>query len=168
MRNSMSDGKNHEKTKSHLDLAAFKMWKMYWVNLQVGSLFSQARRDEIQRHNEEVKQKREILKAVTEAALSPSRRREAPCEDTNPPPYPPSWLFTPGETKALAFVHQWSRAWVTNGVGYVLGGWSSSLISNIWRTVMNSGHWLVQFKACLITTAWRQRNSKHLLIWWFG
>jgi hypothetical protein len=57
------------------------------VNLQVGSLFSQARRDEIQRHNEEVKQKREILKAVTEAALSPSRRREAPCEGTNPPGY---------------------------------------------------------------------------------
>jgi hypothetical protein len=27
-----------------------------------------------------------------------------------------------------------SRAWVTNR------GWSSSLISNIWRTVMNSGH----------------------------
>ena len=35
--------------------------------------------------------------------LSPSRRREAPCEGTNPPR-----LFTPGETKALAKskVHQ--------------------------------------------------------------
>jgi hypothetical protein len=89
--------------------------------------------------------------------LSPSRRREAPCEGTNPP-----LLFTPGETKALAEskVHQISRAWVTND------GWSSSLISKIWRTVMNSGHWLVQFKVCIITTAWRQRNSKHLLIWW--
>ena len=44
-------------------------------------------------------------------------------------------LFTPGETKALAEskVHQISRAWVTND------GWSSSLISKIWRTVMNSG-----------------------------
>jgi hypothetical protein len=63
--------------------------------------------------------------------LSPSRRREAPCEGTNSPR-----LFTPGETKALAEskVHQISRAWVTNR------GWSSSLISNIWRTVMNSGH----------------------------
>ena len=42
--------------------------------------------------------------------LSPSRRREAPCEGTNPPR-----LFTPGETKALAEskVHQISRAWVT-------------------------------------------------------
>ena len=36
-------------------------------------------------------------------ALSTSRRREAPCEGTNPPR-----LFTPGETKALAKskVHQ--------------------------------------------------------------
>jgi hypothetical protein len=34
------------------------------------------------------------------------------------------------------------------------------------RTVTNSGHWLVQFKLCIITTAWRQRNSKHFLIWW--
>jgi hypothetical protein len=42
--------------------------------------------------------------------LSPSRRREAPCEGTNSPR-----LFTPGETKALAKskVHQWARAWVT-------------------------------------------------------
>jgi hypothetical protein len=71
-------------------------------------------------------------------------------------------LFTPGETKALAKskVHQLSRAWVTND------GWSSSLISKIWPTVMNSGHWLVQFKVCIITTAWWQRNSKHFLLWW--
>jgi hypothetical protein len=63
--------------------------------------------------------------------LSPSRRREAPCEGTNSPR-----LFTPGETKALAKskVHQIPRAWVTNH------GWSSSLISKIWRTVMNSEH----------------------------
>jgi hypothetical protein len=90
--------------------------------------------------------------------LSPSRRREAPCEGTNSPR-----LFTPGETKALAKskVHQLSRAWVTND------GWSSSLISKIWRTVMNSGHWLAQFKVCIITTAWRQRNSKHFFISWF-
>jgi hypothetical protein len=88
--------------------------------------------------------------------LSPSRRREAPCEGTNSPR-----LFTPGETKALekSKVHQLSRAWVTND------GWSSSLTSKIWRTVMNSGHWLVQFKVSIITTAWRQRNSKHFLIW---
>ena len=48
----------------------------------------------------------------------------------------PPRLFTPGETKALgkSKVDQISRAWVT------VGGWSSSLISKIWRTVMNSGH----------------------------
>ncbi|CAB3981985.1 zinc finger MYM-type 1-like [Paramuricea clavata] len=47
----MSDGKKHERTRSHL--TAFKMWKMYGVNVQVDSLLSQARRDEIQHHNEE-------------------------------------------------------------------------------------------------------------------
>jgi hypothetical protein len=43
------------------------------------------------------------LPSMGEAKLSPSRRREAPCEGTN---YPR--LFTPGETKALAKskVHQ--------------------------------------------------------------
>jgi hypothetical protein len=29
---------------------------------------------------------------------------------------------------------------------------------------MNSEHWLIKFKICIITTAWRQRNSKHFLI----
>jgi hypothetical protein len=29
---------------------------------------------------------------------------------------------------------------------------------------MNSRHWLVQFKVCIITTAWRQRNSISWLI----
>ena len=75
--------------------------------------------------------------------LSPSRRREAPCEGTNSPR-----LFTPGETKALgkSKVHQISRAWVT------VRGWSSSLISKIWRTVMNSEHRLVKFKICCCMT----------------
>jgi hypothetical protein len=93
---------------------------------------------------------------IYSVASSPSRRREAPCEGTNSPR-----LFTPAETKTLAEskVHQISRAWVTND------GWSSSVISKIWRTVMNSGHWLVQFKVCIITTASRQRNIKHFLIW---
>jgi hypothetical protein len=52
---------------------------------------------------------------------------------------------------------------MTAGVGHrrSFGGWSSSLLSKIWRTVMNSGHWV-----CIITTAWRQRNSKHFLTWW--
>ena len=53
-------------------------------------------------------------------ALSPSRRREAPCEGTNSPR-----LFTPGETKALgkSKVHQISRAWVTvTELYYITGG----------------------------------------------
>ena len=68
---------------------------------------------------------------ILSPALSPSRRREAPCEGTNSPR-----LFTPGETKALAKskVHQISRAWVN------VRGWSSSLISKIWRIIMNSEH----------------------------
>jgi hypothetical protein len=52
--------------------------------------------------------------------LSPSRRREAPCEGTNSPR-----LFTPGETKTLgkSKVHQISRAWVT------VRGWSGAVNS---------------------------------------
>ena len=38
--------------------------------------------------------------------LSPSRRREAPCEGTNSPR-----LFTPGETKALAMTSQTAPDW---------------------------------------------------------
>ena len=67
MRSSMSDGKKHEKGKSHLP--AFKTWKTYGANVWVDSLLSQARRDEIQRQNEEVRQNREILKTVTDAVL---------------------------------------------------------------------------------------------------
>jgi hypothetical protein len=71
-------------------------------------------------------------------------------------------LFTPGETKALAKskVHQWSRAWVTNVGGHP--HWSQ----NIADCHESSEHWLVQvIKICFITTAWRQRNSKHFFIW---
>ena len=67
MRSLMSDGKKHEKGKSHL--SAFKTWKTYAANVRVDSLLSQARRDKIKRHNEEVRQNREILKIVTEAVL---------------------------------------------------------------------------------------------------
>jgi hypothetical protein len=54
MRSLMCDGKKQERTKSHL--AAFKMWKTYGVNVRVDYLLSQARRDGIQHHNEEVRQ----------------------------------------------------------------------------------------------------------------
>ena len=75
MRSLMSDGKKYEKGKSHL--SAFKTWKTYGANVRVDSLFSQARRDEIQRHNEEVRQNREILKTVTEAVLYLSKQELA-------------------------------------------------------------------------------------------
>jgi hypothetical protein len=60
---------------------------------------------------------RENVKIRPVHVLSPSRRRETPCEGTNSPR-----LFTPGEMKALAKfkVHQWSRAWLTNSVGWVV------------------------------------------------
>ena len=45
--------------------------------MRVDSLLSQARRDEIQRHNEEVRQNREILKTVTEAVLYLSKQELA-------------------------------------------------------------------------------------------
>ena len=63
----MSDGKKHEKRKSHL--SPFKTWKTYGANVRVDSLLLQARRDEIQRRNEEVRQNREILRTVTEACI---------------------------------------------------------------------------------------------------
>jgi hypothetical protein len=59
------------------------------------------------------------LFTIKRCNFSTSQRREAPFraqargEGTNS-----AWLFTPGKTKALAKskVHQWSRAWVINGV----------------------------------------------------
>ena len=74
MRSLMSDGKKHEKGKSHL--SAFNMENI-WGKCSGGFSFSQARRDEIQRHNEEVRQNREILKTVTEAVLYLSKQELA-------------------------------------------------------------------------------------------
>ncbi|CAB4024838.1 zinc finger MYM-type 1-like [Paramuricea clavata] len=58
-------------------MGAFKTWKMYGAGVRVDSLISQARQDEIQRHNEEVRQNREILKTITEAVLYLSRQELA-------------------------------------------------------------------------------------------
>ncbi|CAB4035785.1 zinc finger MYM-type 1-like, partial [Paramuricea clavata] len=71
----LSDFKKHERSNSHM--GAFKTWKMYGAGVRVDSLISQARRDEIQRHNEEVRQNREILKTITEAVLYLSRQESA-------------------------------------------------------------------------------------------
>jgi hypothetical protein len=71
----LSDCKKHERSNSHM--GAFKTWKMYGAGVRVDSLISQARRDEIQRHNEDVRQNREILKTITEAVLYSSRQELA-------------------------------------------------------------------------------------------
>jgi hypothetical protein len=68
-------------------MGAFKTWKMYGAGVRVDSLISQARREEIQWHNEEVRQNREILKTITEAVLYLSRQELAfrghdKCEDS--------------------------------------------------------------------------------------
>ncbi|XP_046857570.1 uncharacterized protein LOC124450958 isoform X1 [Xenia sp. Carnegie-2017] len=52
MKNFLSDCKKHEKAKSHL--GAYKTWKTYGFQPRLDCLVSQARREEIQRHNEEV------------------------------------------------------------------------------------------------------------------
>jgi hypothetical protein len=59
-----------------------------------GEWLSLLRREKINEPGADV---RPAVKNKHNNALSPSRRREAPCEGTNPPR-----LFTPGETKALA------------------------------------------------------------------
>ena len=67
MKGFLLDCKKHENAKSHM--SAYKTWKTYSSGPRVDSLVSQARRDEIQRHNEEVSQNREMFKTITEAVL---------------------------------------------------------------------------------------------------
>eukprot|EP00795_Rhopilema_esculentum_P008629 gene8629-14641_t len=67
MQGFLSDCKKHEKAKSHLE--AYKTWKTFDVSERVDVLLSRARRQEIDRHNEEVRQNREMLKILSEATL---------------------------------------------------------------------------------------------------
>ena len=67
MHSLLSDSKKHEKAKSHFE--AFKMWKTFDVSERVDILFSRARREEVARHNEEVRQNRELLTTISEAVL---------------------------------------------------------------------------------------------------
>ena len=50
-----SDCKKHEKAKSHME--AYKSWKVLDSQESVDLLFSRARRDAVERYNEEVRQK---------------------------------------------------------------------------------------------------------------
>ena len=72
LRNVLPDGKKHEKSKSHLE--AYKMWKTFDVSERVDVMFSRARREEIERHNDEVRQNRGMLRTLSEAVLYLSRQ----------------------------------------------------------------------------------------------
>ena len=72
LRNVLPDGKKHEKLKSHLE--AYKMWKTFDVSERVDVMFSRARREEIERHNDEVRQNRGMLRTLSEAVLYLSRQ----------------------------------------------------------------------------------------------
>ena len=67
MRWFLSDCRKHERLNCHLE--AYKKWKTFDTTERVDILFSRARRDEVQRHNEQVRQNRETLKTISEAVL---------------------------------------------------------------------------------------------------
>ena len=64
---SLSDCRKHERSNCHLE--AYKKRKTLDATERVDILFSRARREEVQRHNEQVRQSRETLKTISEAAL---------------------------------------------------------------------------------------------------
>ena len=63
----LSDYGKHERSNCHLE--AYKKWKTFDVTERVNILFSRARREEVQRHNEQVRQNRDALKTISEAVL---------------------------------------------------------------------------------------------------
>ena len=68
MQGFLSDCKKYEKASAHL--GAYKMWKTFDVTERVDVSFSQARREEMEHHNEEVKQNREMLKTCQKQFFS--------------------------------------------------------------------------------------------------
>ena len=67
MQGFLSDCRKHEKANAHME--AYKMWRTFDVTERVDVLFSRARREEAERHNEEVRQNREMLNTLSEAVL---------------------------------------------------------------------------------------------------
>ena len=67
MHNFTGDCQKHEGSKSHME--TYKQWKVFDSREGVDVLFSRARREEVERYNEEVKQNREMLKNIGEAVL---------------------------------------------------------------------------------------------------
>ena len=53
---------------------AYKTWQTFAQSDRVDVMLSQARREEIRRHNEQVRQTREILKLLTDAVLYLSKQ----------------------------------------------------------------------------------------------
>jgi hypothetical protein len=67
VRSFLSDCRKHEKANCHME--AFKKWKTFDLTDRVDVLFSRARREDVERHNEQVRQNREMLKTISEAVL---------------------------------------------------------------------------------------------------
>ena len=72
MKGFLSDCQKHEKSKSHME--AYKMLSTLDVSERVDIIFSRARREEIERFNEEVRQNRVTLKILSEAVLYLSKQ----------------------------------------------------------------------------------------------
>ena len=75
MRCFLSDCRKHGQLNCHLE--AYKKWKTFDAAERVVILFSRARREEVQRHNEQVRQNRETLKTISEAILFLSKQELA-------------------------------------------------------------------------------------------
>ena len=73
----LSDCQKHERSKSHME--SYKMWKTFDNDRQesVDVLFSRARREAVERYNEEVRQNREMLKNIVNAVLYLARQEMA-------------------------------------------------------------------------------------------
>ena len=67
MHHFMSDCKKHERAKSHME--GYKLWRTFDTTERIDVVFSRARREEIQRHKEHVRQNRDMLKIISEAVL---------------------------------------------------------------------------------------------------
>ena len=72
MQGFLSDCQKHEKSKSHME--AYKILSTLDVSERVDVAFSRARREDIERFNEEVRQNRVTLKIFSEAVLYLSKQ----------------------------------------------------------------------------------------------
>jgi len=75
MRCFLSDCRKHGRSNCHFE--AYKKWKTFDATERVVIQFSRARREEVQRHNEKVRQNREMLKTISEAILFLSKQELA-------------------------------------------------------------------------------------------